>query len=119
MKLYTGCPNYGPFLFILNKVKPKVGKLHFHKGKITDIHLTTPKNYQQSPSKPGCRGKPILRSELNAENQLLMTLMKIRQDLHIEDLAFRFGVSAASVNVSRIISIWIEFLSKELEPLIY
>ena len=48
-----------------------------------------------------------------------MTLMKIRQDLHIEDLAFRFGVSAASVNVSRIISIWIEFLSKELEPFIY
>ena len=117
MKLYTGCPNYVTFLFILNKVEPKVGKLHFHKGKITNIDLTTTKNYQQSPSKPGCRGKPGPRSELNAENQLLMTLMKIRLDLHIEDLAFRFSVSAASV--SRIISTWIEFLGRELEPLIY
>lgn len=102
MKLYTGCPNYVTFLFILNKVEPKAGKLHFHKGKITNIDLTTTKNYQQSPSKPGCRGKPGPRSKLNAVNQLLLTLMKIRLDLHIEDLAFRFSVSAAFV--SRIIS---------------
>lgn len=111
MKLYTGCPNYGTFLFILNKSK------HFHKGKITNSDLTTAKNYQQSPSKPGCRGKPGPRSELNTENQLLLTLMKIWLDLHIEDLAFRFGVSVASV--SHVISTWIEFLGRELEPLIY
>lgn len=49
MKLYIGCPNYGTFLFILNKVEPKVGKLHFHKGKITNIDLTTPKKL---PAKP-------------------------------------------------------------------
>ena len=33
MKLYTGCPNYQIFLFIFNKVKPKVRKLQYHKGK--------------------------------------------------------------------------------------
>ena len=33
MKLYTGCPNYQIFLFIFNKVKPKVRKLQYHKRK--------------------------------------------------------------------------------------
>ena len=119
MKLYSGCPNYEIFSFIFNnlKVKPKVAKLQFHKGKVKKDDLKTTKNYQKSPSKPGSRGKPGPRSELEPENQLLMTLMKLRLDLHIEDLAFRFGVSAASV--SRTVSTWIEFLGRELKPLIY
>ena len=117
MKLYTGCPNYQIFLFILNKVKPKVRKLQYHKGKITSNNINTTKNYQNSPTKPGCRGKPGPRSELNTENQLLLTLMKVRLDLHVEDLSFRFGLCKASV--SRIISTWIPFLGMELQPLIY
>ena len=45
-----------------------------------------------------------------------MTLMKIIWlDLHIEELAFSFGAAS----VSHIISTWIDFLSRELEPLIY
>ena len=117
MKLYTGCPNYQIFLFIFNKVKPKVRKLQYHKGKITSNNINTTKNYQNSPTKPGCRGKPGPCSELNTENQLLLTLMKVRLDLHVEDLSFRFGLCKASV--SRIISTWIPFLGMELQPLIY
>ena len=44
MKLYTGCPNYQIFLFILNKVKPKVRQLQFHKGKITSNNINATKN---------------------------------------------------------------------------
>ena len=117
MKLYTGCPNYQIFLFILNKVKPKVRKLQYHKGKITSNNINTTKNYQNSPTKPGCRGKPGPRSELNTENQLLLTLMKVRLDLHVEDLSFRFGLCKASVSL--FISTWIPFLRMELKPLIY
>ena len=117
MKLYTGCPNYQIFLLILNKGKPKVRKLQFHKGKLTSNNINTTKNYQNSPTKPGCRGKQGPRGELNTENQLLLTLMKVRLDLHVEDLSFTFGLCKASV--SRIISTWIPFLGMELQPLIY
>ena len=118
MKLYTGCPNYQIFLFFfLNKVKPKSRKLQYHKGKITSNNINTTKNYQNSPTKPGCRGKPGQRSELNTENQLLLTLMKVRLDLHVEDLSFRFGLCKASVSL--FISTWIPLLRMELKPLIY
>ena len=113
MKLYTGCPNYQIFLFLLNKVKPKVENLRFHKERTTTSKVNTTKNYQKSPTKPGCRGKP----ELTAENQLLLTLMKVRLDLHVEDLSFRFGLNVSAV--SRIISTWIPFLGLELQPLLY
>ena len=43
--------------------------------------------------------------------------MKVRLDLHVEDLCFRFFLCKASV--SRIISTWIPFLGMELQPLIY
>ena len=43
--------------------------------------------------------------------------MKVRLDLHVEDLSFRFCLCKASV--SRIISTWIPFLGMELQPLIY
>ena len=33
MKLYTGCPNYQILLFILNKVKPKLGNCNTTKEK--------------------------------------------------------------------------------------
>ena len=85
MKLYTGCPNHQIFLFIIHKVKPKVSQLQFHKEKITSNIINATKNYQKSPTRPGCRGKPGPRSDLNTENQLLFTL-------HVEDLSFRFGL---------------------------
>ena len=117
MKLYTGCTNYNIFLFIFNKVKAKLGKMCFHKGKVTRNDISETKNYQKSPIKPGCRKKPGPRCEINAENQMLMTLMKLRLNLHTNDLAFRFSVSVPSV--SCIISTWMGFLGRELEPLLY
>ena len=46
-----------------------------------------------------------------------MTRLRIRLDLKIDDLAFRFGIS--SPHASNIVTTMISFLSRELEPLIY
>ena len=46
-----------------------------------------------------------------------MTLMKLRLNLHTNDLAFRFSVSVPSVPC--IISTWMGFLGREFEPLFY
>ena len=46
-----------------------------------------------------------------------MTLMRIRLDAPVEDLAFRFGISPA--HTSNIITTFLIFLSLELKPLIY
>ena len=43
--------------------------------------------------------------------------MKVRLDLHVEDLSFRFGLCKESF--PRIISTWIPFLGMEQQPLIY
>ena len=48
---------------------------------------------------------------------MLMTLMKLRLNLHTDDLAFRFSVSVSSFSL--IISTWMGFLGRELEPLLY
>lgn len=46
-----------------------------------------------------------------------MTLVRLRQELSEEDLAFRMKVSQSPV--SRIVTTWISFLSRELSPLIH
>ena len=64
-----------------------------------------------------CQQKPGLSHKLYIEDELLMTLMRIRLDSPVEDLAFRFQISAG--HASKIITIFISFISLELEPLIY
>ena len=54
---------------------------------------------------------------LSLGDEILMTLMRIRLDSPLEDLSFRFQMSAA--NVSKIITTFLAFLSLELEPIIY
>ena len=43
-----------------------------------------------------------------------MTLVRLRQGLLKEDLAFRMKVSQSTI--SRIVTTWISFLSRELSP---
>ena len=51
------------------------------------------------------------------EEEFFMTLVRLREGLTEEDLAFRMKRSQSTVN--RIVSTWISFLSRELAPLIY
>ena len=113
VKLYTGCPSSEMFYFIVDKVKPHSSKLQYYRGQIS--HES--KKYQQSPTIPGCQTKPGPKRRVTLENEILMTLMRIRLDLKIDDLAFRFGISSS--HASNTVSTMISFLSRELEPLIY
>ena len=54
--------------------------------------------------------------KLSLEQEILLTLMKLRLALLYEDLAFRFQVSLATV--SSIFITWIKLMSKELSVLI-
>ena len=53
--------------------------------------------------------------KLNPMNQLFLTLVKLRLNLRVKDLAFRFGISTSSV--SRYITTWICFLYHHLKEL--
>ena len=55
------------------------------------------------------------RRKLDPENQLFMTLVKLRLNLKTKDLAFRFGLSTSQV--SRYLTTWICFLYHHIKEL--
>ena len=68
------------------------------------------KSYQESNHK-----KPGQRRKLLMEDELLITLMKIRLNLNLDILAAMFQASLSLI--SSLVSTWVILLSKELEPL--
>ena len=114
VKLYTGIPTTKLFLFVANLLKQKHRKIHYKSGNTSSGE---PKRYQISPIKLFCQQRPGRSRKLYIEDELLMTLMRIRLDPPVEDLAFRFQISAG--HASKIITTFISFISLELEPLIY
>ena len=115
VKLYTGCHKPEIFLFLVNHVRPKHVKLQYYKGRKS--FSPEPKQYQISPVKPYCQNKPGPSRKLSLEDEILMTLMKIRLNLPIEDLGFRFNIHTS--HASNIITTFICFLGLELKPFIY
>lgn len=113
VNFYTGCPSTEIFNFIIDKIKPHYPKLQYYRGQSSH----EPKKYQHSPTVEGCQMKPGPKRKLSLENEVFMTLMRIRLDLKIEDLAFRFGLSKSYT--SSILSTMYTFLARELEPIIY
>ena len=113
IKLYTGCPVAAAFDFTVNLVKPKHGKIQYFKGN----EMETTKRYQFSPSKPLCQKKPGPKRQLGLANEFLLVLMSIRLDSPLEDLAFRFKISAGYA--SKFFTTITIFLARELKPLIY
>lgn len=53
--------------------------------------------------------------KMSLQNQLLLTLLRLRRALREEDLAYRFGVSVSTV--SRLVTTWICFLHDYLAKL--
>ena len=88
----------------------------YYKGS-NSMNADCPKQYQLSPIKHLSQHKPGPSRILSLEDEILMTLMRIRLDCPVEDLAFRFGVSVSLA--TSIITTFIVFLSLELKPLIY
>ena len=115
IKLYTGCSSEKVFMFIVNRVRSKYKKVSYFKDHSRSFTI---KQYQHSPaSKYLSRRKPGPSRQLHLEDEVLLTLMRIRLDSPVEDLAFRFKISAS--HVSRILTTFITLLARELEPLIY
>ena len=96
VRFYTGFVTYNIFLAFFNFLGPVVNKLNYW------------------GSKQSSRIRNVSR-KLNPENQLFMTLVKLRLNLKSKDLAFRFGLSPSQV--SRYLTTWICFLYHHLNEL--
>jgi hypothetical protein len=91
IKLYTGCPTENVFLYIVSRVKAKHKKVSYFMDHKRSFE---PKQYQFSPaSKLLSKKKPGPSRQLLVEDEVLLTLMRIRLDSPLQDLAFRFKIS--------------------------
>ena len=96
VSFYTGFQSYSILLAFFQFLGPAVSKLHYW------------------GTKEGAR-KRQRPMKLPPIDQLLMTLMKLKLNLKVLDLAFRFGVSPAAV--SRYITTWICFMYHHLKEI--
>ena len=94
ISFYTGFPSFAIFLSFYHFLGPVVDKLQYWGSK--------------SSTKKRQRAR-----KLTPMNQLFMTLVKLRLDLKLTDLAFRFNISTALV--SRYFTTWICFLYHHLK----
>ena len=92
ISLYTGFPSYDVLLSFYKFLGPAVHELTY---------------WGQAERQKKCRMK------LDSFNQLFMTLVKLKLDLNIPDLAFCFQISKTTV--SRYFITWVCFLYNELK----
>ena len=83
LKLHTGLDSYALFDWTFNHVKDKVGFIQYYKG--PDSHNV--KRYQVNKGR-----KPGPERMLSPENELLITLMKLRLNLNSQFLGHLFGI---------------------------
>ena len=91
MSLYTGLPSYDVLLSFYKFLGPAV------------------KSLQYWGTKPKIQARR--RMKLDPLNQLFMTLMKLKLDVNVRDIAFRFNISTSTV--SRYFITWVCFLYHE------
>ena len=91
LKLHTGLDSYALFDWTFNHVKDKVGFIQYYKG---PDHSHNVKRYQVNKGR-----KPGPERMLSPENELLITLMKLRLHLNSQFLGHLFGISQSLVTV--------------------
>ena len=96
IRFYTGFTSYVIFLTFFEFLGPVVNDLNYW------------------GSKEGQHKRHCIR-KLDPMNQLFLTLVKLKLNLKVEDLAFRFKISASVV--SRYITTWICFLYHHLKEI--
>ena len=122
VRFYTGLPNTDVFKTLFEHLMKKAEVMEYWEGPAKaltsasyessyDSILTESLNLEEPIfSKRGRKGK------LSHEQQLLLTLMRIRLALLVEDLAFRFRIAESTV--SKYFATWIKLCRKELSVLI-
>ena len=97
------------FKLLADKLRDKAARLHYARGSASN----TPKYHQQAEN----RKKPGPDSKTSVEEEFFMTLVRLRQGLTEEDLAFGMKVSQSTVN--RIVTTWISWPTGEEVKLYY
>lgn len=110
VKMYTGLRSKQAFDDLLWMVQEKASKMRYWSGSQRESTTGTSRTFKSTPQKSGPNRK------LSLEEELLMTLMKLRLGTINGMLGDMFGVS--NTTVSQIINTWVKFLADELRPLI-
>ena len=106
VKFFTGFSDRSVFELVFNGLSIKASDMHYWKGlSNTTKDLSSPRDK-----------KNISLRKLTMEQEFLLTMMRLRLRLLIDDLAFRFKISGALA--SSIFTTWIKLMSKELSWLI-
>ena len=107
VNFYTGLRSSAAFKMMFEHVQTKAVELHYWRAQ---------KNTSKDLSSPRDKRNAATRS-LTLEQEFLLTVMRLRLRLLIDDLCFRFNVSEGLV--SMIFTTWLRLLSKELSWLIH
>ena len=120
---YTGLPDPETFKFLHDHLRPKAQIMNYWKG-VSQVEKERPKEASSQwlaemlktagPQLPPKKRGP--HRKLDLEQELLLTLMRLRLGLLVDDLAFRFKVSRSLI--TQIFATWVRFLAKELSWLI-
>ena len=108
---YTGLSSATVFNGLLQYFRPKVMKMQYWRGPKLSCTKSATRHYKRSPKKPGPKRKLFIIDEF------LITLMKLRLDAPMDDLADRFGISVSTA--SSIFNTWIRIMSMHFKELIF
>ena len=116
VKFFTGLASTEAFRCLFDYLLPKAKAMQYWRGakQTQKEQQKEPSAFQQYAGRSDIGVGPPRK--LSLEQELLLTLMKLRLALLFEDLAFRFEISTGTT--SSILITWIKLCSKELSVLI-
>ncbi len=120
VQYYTGFEGAGMFKLIFEHLLPIAKRMQYWKGK-TETQREERKGvdlgYEELLYERGLtRKRPGPARSLPLEQEFLMVMMRLRADLKVQDLSYRFKISLGSV--TSILFTWIRLMSLELRCLI-
>jgi hypothetical protein len=116
VKFFTGLPSTESFKGLFDYLLPKAESMQYWRGakQTQKEQMKEPSTFKEFAGRSDCRTGPPRK--LSLEQEFILTLMKLRLALLLEDLSFRFGISTGTT--SSVLVTWIKLCSKELSVLI-